>query len=120
MAPPFSGLFKKRKKAKQDLPGSSSQPASQSSTQAPTPNLIPSAADNSSKADLAVTTPDNASNRQEDTSPHHSVKATALNVVKLTLETLGKAGDINTFKVAMEGLLFVIEKVQVCSRISDN
>jgi hypothetical protein len=120
MAPFLSSLrnLRKRNKEKQDLPGSSSQPASPSPSRAPTPNPIPPAADSSSKADPAVTTLDDIANQQGNTSSHHSVaKATALNVFKLTLTTLGQVSDnipVPGLKLAMEGLLSVIEKVQVC------
>jgi hypothetical protein len=112
--------IKKRKKEKQDPLVPSSQPVSQSRTQASTSeqNHISHAADNSSKVDLAVTTPDVATNQLGSASAYHSVaKSTALNVFKLTLATLGKASDnipVPGLKLAMEGLLSVIEKVQVC------
>jgi hypothetical protein len=100
--------IKKRKKEKQDPLGSSSQPVSQ------TPTL---AADSSTKVDLAVVTPDAASNQLGNASSCNSVaKSTALNVFKLTLATLGKASDnvpVPGLKLAMEGLLSVIEMVQV-------
>jgi hypothetical protein len=126
MAPFLSSLksIKKRKKAKQDPLGSSSQPVSQSPTRPSTPRstLISSTADNSSKVDLAAKTPDAASNQPGSTSSYHSVaKSTALNVFKLTLATLGKASDnipVPGLKLAMEGLLSAIEKVEVCLRVS--
>jgi len=75
--------------------------------------------DSSSKADLAVATPDNVPNQQGNTSSYRSVaKATALNAFKLTLTTLGKASDnipVPGLKLAMEGLLLVIERVQETS-----
>jgi hypothetical protein len=107
----FFSYIERRKKEKQHPPGSSSRPASQ------LPTLIPSAADGLSKADLAVATPGNVPNQQGNTSSYRSVaKATALNAFKLTLTTLGKASDnipVPGLKLAMEGLLLVIEKVQV-------
>jgi hypothetical protein len=118
MASSFLRNFKKHKKAKQGPPGSSAQPASQSPTRVPNPNPLPSAADISSKVDLTLTTPNDVSNQQGNTSSYHSVaKATALNVFKLTLTTLGKVSDnipVPGLKLALEGLLLVIERVQVC------
>jgi hypothetical protein len=119
--PTFLKPFRKRKKDKQDPPGSSSQPPSQSPTRAPTPNPIPSATDSSSKAGPAVTTPDNVSNQRGNTSSDRSVaQATALNLFKFTLTTLSTASDnipVPGLKLALDGLLSVIEKVQVRSRI---
>jgi hypothetical protein len=119
--PSFLKNITKRKKEKQDPLGSSSQPVSQSATRAPTPEpklTSSTATDGSSKVDLAVTTPDAASNQAESAFPRHSVaKSTALNVFKLTLATLGKASNdvpVPGLKLAMEGLLSVIEKVEVC------
>jgi hypothetical protein len=101
---------RKRGMAKQDPSGISSQPASES--------LLPSAADSTSKVDLAATTPDNALNQQGSTPSHHfAAKAKALNMFKLTLATLGAARDsipAPGLKLAIEGLLSAIERVQVC------
>jgi hypothetical protein len=120
MTPLLSSLrnLKKRKKEKQDPPGGSSQPASHSPAGAPTPNIIPSAADSSSsKADLAIATPDNVSSQHGNISSDRSgAKATVLNMFKLTLVTLSTASDnvpVPGLKLAMEGLLSVIIKVQV-------
>jgi hypothetical protein len=119
MAPFLSSLrnLKKRSKEKRDPPSSSSQPASQSPSGALIPNLIPSAPDSLSIADPAVTTPYNIANQHGNTSSHHSVaKATTLNVFKLTLTALASVSDnipVPGLKPAMEGLLSVIEKVQV-------
>jgi hypothetical protein len=116
----FLRNVKKRRKAKQDPSGLSFQPASssESHTLAPTSNLIPSAADSASNVDLTVTTPEEALNQQGSASSHHSAaKATVLNVFKFTLAALSAASDhvpVPGLKLAMEGLLSVIERVQVC------
>jgi len=111
---------KKRKKGKQDPPGSfpSLQAASQSKpSEVLNPaNLTPSIPGNSSEVDLVASTLDFASNRQGKPSSHDPVaKTTTLNVFKLTLATLGQVSDnipVPGLKLATEGLLSVIEKVQ--------
>jgi hypothetical protein len=121
MASFFSSFkIKRRRKGKRDPLASSSPPVSQSPTRAsiPAPKHI-SSADGSSKVDLAR---DVASDQLGSTSAYHSVaKSTAINLLKLTLATLGQASDnlpVPGLQLAIGGLLSAIEKVQVCLWIS--
>jgi hypothetical protein len=119
MSKPFLSTLKGLKKRKK-LKGPSESPSplpSQPSSRALTPSLIPSAADSSSKADLDSTETTPAPPKLASTpSDYSTAKATALNVFKIALKALGSASDnipVPGLKPAMEGLLGIIEKVQV-------
>jgi hypothetical protein len=83
-----------------------------------TSNLLPSAAQSSPKGDLAVITPGDTSNEQGSPPSYHSVvKSTSVDMFKFNLATLGKVSkniSVPGLILAMNELLSVIERVQVC------
>ena len=107
-------FLKSRKKGKRPVSSTSESPLpSQPPSRAPTPNLssFPSG------SSPATTEPSAVASKVHGAPSDHSVaKTTALNVFKLTLSALSAASNnvpVPGLKLAMEGLLKAIEKVQV-------